>query len=125
MGYNTILLLNEFTIIANRQSLVFVTACVATAAYYLLTLLILFTKELSWKKMLKMFVVGALLILIMNIVRVIILIVVLFVEGSNWFELIHIAFWKFVSTIFVFFVLINCSTSDFYSRPDFVIDKQN
>ena len=48
MGYNTILLLNEFTIIANRQSLVFVTACVATAAYYLLTLLILFTKELSW-----------------------------------------------------------------------------
>lgn len=85
----------------NGQSLEFVPACVATSAYYLLTLLILLTKDVKLKGRFYIFISGSLLILLMNLIRIDILLYILVEFGKNWFENIHIIFWHFVSSIYV------------------------
>ena len=97
---------NIFTIYSGNYALEFVEACVASSAYYLLTLLILMTKDIPFKRMLRMFIVGSLLILAMNIFRVVLIITVLLTFGGSWFNIIHLTFWKLVSTLYVFLVWI-------------------
>src|SRR3989304_5734427 len=92
------------SIYLNNTIYSFVPACVAAFAYYLLILLILLTKDISFKKSLYMFLIGSLLILVMNVIRVVILIIVLDKFGYSWFNVIHLTFWDFVSTLYVFFV---------------------
>ncbi len=89
------------SIMVNNITLNFINACSAGAAYLLLIFLILSTKALSFKKMLLMFLIGASLIFIMNIVRIEILIWVLLDYGLNMFDNLHLFFWRGVSTIFV------------------------
>lgn len=53
-----------------------------------------------------MFLSGSLLILIMNISRILILIFVLIEFRTNYFEAIHMVFWKLISGVYVAFVWI-------------------
>ncbi len=85
----------------NGQGLEFVSACVATSAYYLLALLVLLTKDIKLKDRFYVFISGGLLILLMNLIRIDILIYLLIEFGKNWFENVHIIFWHFVSSIYV------------------------
>ncbi len=105
-GFEAVLSLSSFTIYSGNYALEFIEACVASSAYFLLSLLILTTKDIGWKKMLKMFFVGGFLILVMNILRVMIIIIVLLTLGGNWFNIIHLTFWKLISTLYVFLVWI-------------------
>lgn len=79
----------------------FIKACTAASAYFLLTLLIVLTKEIDWKKALQMFGVGSALIFVFNLIRVNILILVLVHFDLDWFNYLHLFFWKFLSTIVV------------------------
>ena len=93
-------------LIVNAQPLAFISACIAPYAYYLILALIMLTKEIKPITRFKMFLLGSVLILFANILRIIILTLVLFYVGNNAFEFIHISFWYFVSTIYVVLVWI-------------------
>jgi exosortase/archaeosortase family protein len=84
----------------------FIPACIAVLAYALLFLLIILTKNIDFKKSLKIFLFGSLLILIMNIIRIDLLLFILVEFGDNMFDKVHLLFWNFVSGIYVAFVWI-------------------
>lgn len=94
------------SLIINNDILKFVPACIASIAYYLLAVLILFTKDLSFKKMFQIFVLGSLIIFIANIIRIDLLIIILLEFGVDWFNKLHLLIWRFLSTIFVVIVWI-------------------
>jgi|TARA_Y100000310_G_C20607932_1_gene776503 exosortase/archaeosortase family protein len=79
---------------------------VAGAAYYLLFVLMIGIKQLNWKKGLKMFFVGSLLILAMNVLRIVILIIISEELGKNYFDAVHLLFWTLVSGVYIAFVWI-------------------
>jgi len=97
--YNPIIIDN--TIIINNIKLVFIPACTAASAYLLLALLILTTKDISFKKSIKIFIIGSLAILTANIIRILVLIIILVNLNYNTFQTIHLFFWKILSSIFV------------------------
>jgi exosortase/archaeosortase family protein len=84
----------------------FIEACIAGAAYYLLFILIMGIKEIKWLDRLKVFVVGALLILGMNLIRVLVLIMLNVELGKNYFDAVHLVFWNFLSGVFIALVWI-------------------
>jgi exosortase/archaeosortase family protein len=90
----------------NGHTFVFVEACIATMAYYLVWLLIMLTKDISLKKRIYMVLTGFALIFLMNLLRIIILIVIFFNLDINYFESIHFFFWAFISGIYVALVWI-------------------
>nr|MBI4156228.1 pacearchaeosortase [Candidatus Woesearchaeota archaeon] len=94
-------IINSSSLIINNEILVFIPACIATSAYYLLAGLVLFTKDLSLKRSLKMFFLGSLMIFIFNLIRIDFLIYVLIEYGIDWFNKVHLIFWNFLSTVFV------------------------
>ena len=106
LGYHPIVSFAENTILIKGTLLNFVKGCIAPSAYYLLTLLVLFSKDISWKKRAKVWFIGAMLLLGMNLLRISIVVFVLLNFGKNGFDAIHIFFWEFVSTIYVFLVWI-------------------
>lgn len=106
LGYKVQLIYSAKTILVNGGSLQFVDACVANSAYYLLTLLILTTKDIGFKKSVKMFLFGSLLIYLMNIFRITLLILIVLNMGLDWFNVIHMTFWYVVSTVYVVLVWI-------------------
>jgi len=83
------------------HKLKFIPACVATSAYYLLSLLVLLTKGLTWKKGAQLWVGGTLLVFLGNLVRIDLLIWVLVRFGVDWFATLHLFFWHVVSTVYV------------------------
>ncbi len=89
------------SLVIGNEILKFVPACIATSAYALLAILVLFTKDIDFKKMLKIFVFGSLIIFIANIIRIDLLIILLLESGVDWFNRLHLVIWKFFSTIFV------------------------
>lgn len=106
LNYEVEFLFSERLLIVNGTTLEFVKACVATSAYYLLALLILTTKGISLKKSIKMFIIGSLLIYLMNVLRITLLILVVINLGVDWFDTIHMTFWLIISSIYVFLVWI-------------------
>jgi len=94
------------TLFLEDYSLAFVDACSASSAYLLLFILTFITKGIMLKKRLFMLLNGSILILGLNLARILILVTVLVNAGVNYFENLHIFFWKIVSTIFVFFTWI-------------------
>ncbi len=84
----------------------FIEACVAGAAYYLLFILVMGIKDIKWLDRLKVFVVGVLLILTMNLIRVLVLIILNVELGENYFDAVHLVFWNFLSGIFIALVWI-------------------
>jgi exosortase/archaeosortase family protein len=112
ISFSLIKFLDSSAILINNQIyttshiLTFIDACVAATAYLLLTILILITRGISWKRRLYMFIFGSILILAFNLVRIEILFYFLLNFKYNIFENLHMIIWKFLSTIYVFFVWI-------------------
>lgn len=76
-------------------------ACIAAAAYLLLLILILLTKDIGFYNRIKMFLFGSLLIYILNIIRIAFLVVLSISFNTTLFDIIHTIFWKFLSGIYV------------------------
>jgi len=93
-------------ILTATHTLTFIDACVAAAAYLLLSMLILTTKDIAWKKRAKMFIYGSLLILLFNIARIEFLFIALFRMDYSTYTALHLFIWKFLSTIYVFGVWV-------------------
>ncbi|MBI2670490.1 pacearchaeosortase [Candidatus Woesearchaeota archaeon] len=104
LNYDVRFLYESKTLLVNGIDLEFVRACIATSAYYLLALLILTTKGIGIKNSVKMFLIGSLLIFVMNVLRVTLLILVVINLGLDWFNLIHMTFWYILSSVYVFLV---------------------
>lgn len=81
-------------------------ACVASIAYYLLWLLVLLTKGITTAVRVKIMFYGSLLIFGMNIFRIWLLIFLAMKYSFHWFNVVHMAFWHFVTGIFVALVWI-------------------
>jgi|SRR3989344_7866623 len=99
-------LLVKDTIIIGETIITFIPACIAASAYYLLFILIMLTKDISFKTAFKLFFYGSALIMFMNIIRVYIAILVLMKFGVNYFDAIHIFFWLGISSFYVALVWI-------------------
>lgn len=106
LGYNPTINLATDTIIVYGHTLNFIPACTAASAYLLLVLLIILTKEIRLSTRIYMFLLGSFLILSMNIVRIDILIIALIKYSKDFFDTLHLLFWKIISTVFVAFVWI-------------------
>ncbi len=83
-----------------------VRSCVAGSAYYLLAILNLLTKGISLIDRIKIFILNALALLLLNITRITILTIVLIEYGKDYFNAIHTIFWVILSTLFVFLIWI-------------------
>ena len=104
LGYS--ISVEGYTLLIDSHILKFVPACVATSAYYLLTLLVLLTKDIKLKDRFCLVLYGSFLIFLMNIIRIDILLYVLIEFGKNWFDKIHIFFWHLISSVYVALVWI-------------------
>ncbi len=100
------IVMKENFLIVNGFPFEIVEACVATTAYYLLWLLCFLTKDIKLKIRLKLLLYGFLLILGMNLFRVALLVFIAMKYGFAWFTLVHLAFWNFVTGIYVALVWI-------------------
>lgn len=83
------------------QVIELIPACIAASAYLLLALLIVLTRKISFLKGLTLFVVGSLMILVANVTRIEILVSLLVNQGVNYFEQLHLFFWKILSSVYV------------------------
>ena len=99
LGYQSII--SSSILVINQQPLMFIEACIAPYAYYLLLALIVLTKDIQLLTRFKMFLLGSLMILLANILRIIILVLVLSSQGINSFYTIHIAFWLLIATVYI------------------------
>ena len=104
IGYSTSVV-GDYILVKNKL-FEFLPACIAASAYYLLILLILFTKDINFILGFKLFISGAALLLGMNILRIFILVLVLIKYGVNYFEAVHLFFWTFIASVFVVLVWI-------------------
>ena len=89
------------SLIINSIRLEFIPACVAASAYVLFGLLILLTKDIAFWRGLKMFLLGAFILFMVNVLRIFILAVSLIEFDIRLFETLHLFFWQIFSTIFV------------------------
>ena len=80
-------------------------ACVAGAAYYLLALLILTTRNIPRRTRMNMFAFGAFILLIINIIRILIL-SGMYLNDAASFEITHQIFWFALSTLAVVLIWI-------------------
>ena len=104
IGYKPDVFINSLMI--NGVLLVFTSACIATSAYYLFTLLVILVKDLKFIDRLRILGLGFLFILLGNVARIVILIVLYLNNSINWFENLHLIFWKFISGAYVALVWI-------------------
>ena len=84
----------------------FAPACIVFLAYLLLAILILVTKDIDFKTSVKMFLIGSLVILAANVLRIRLLFWVWINYGQNLFEILHLMFWKLVLGVFVILIWI-------------------
>ena len=106
LGYPVLLDFTQKMILSNGISIRLIDACIAGFAYFLLTLLILFTKDIEWKKRIKMWLIGCFLILIFNLIRISILAILLLNSQVNYFNFLHYFFWYFFSGAIVVVIWI-------------------
>lgn len=92
------ILLSKDTFIFNSAAISLVPACIAGAAYYLLTILVLSTPNIKLKTRLGILAFSFIVFLVLNSIRIFILAAIL---GSSWFGFFHAFFWYFVSTVLV------------------------
>ncbi|MDO8556104.1 MAG: pacearchaeosortase [Nanoarchaeota archaeon] len=79
----------------------FIPACAAIPAYILLGLLVLTTRNLLWGDRWLLWLMGSFLILLINVFRILLLTIILFTGGKNWFDAVHIFFWHVVASFMV------------------------
>ncbi len=99
--YGANLLANNIIFVENVYTKI-IPACVGGAAYYLLTILNL-TTPMSIKKRIKSLIFLFSTFFAINIARIV-LFVVLFTQGFQYFDLAHITSWYFGSTIMVILI---------------------
>lgn len=87
-------------IFIKEHVLEFIPSCTAASAYLLFALLTLLT-DMKLKKAVRTFITGALIILAFNTIRIFALITILIYAGANYFETLHLFFWKIMATLFV------------------------
>jgi len=110
------------------DTFIFVPACTAASAYLLLALLILLTKGIPAMKRIEMFIYGSAAILAFNLIRIEVLLLFFF-RMDYAYPVVHLFFWKFLSTIFVFAVwialvrLFNVKSIPVYSDLKYIIGK--
>lgn len=97
----------ETSIIIGYQAFEFVKACIAGAAYLLLLILILLTKDIKFYGRIKMFLLGSLMIYILNIIRIVVLIIISVSYDIELFGAVHMLFWKFLSGFYIAIVWIS------------------
>lgn len=88
------------------QVIELIPACIAASAYLLFVLLILLTHGISMKKGIWMFVVGSLLILAGNVIRIEVLTSLLLSKQVNYFATLHLLLWKVLSSVYVVMIWI-------------------
>jgi len=82
----------------NLITISIIPACVAGAAFYLMFILIFSTKDIKVINRAKILISSFLLLFLFNILRIIFLI---FLFGSNYFDVLHWLFWNILSTVAV------------------------
>lgn len=88
-------------LITSENYIRFSEACAAISAYFLLLLLIVLTKDVKLKTRIKMFLLGSITILTINLTRILILIMVLERYGFNTFQQAHDIFWIIFGSLIV------------------------
>ncbi len=96
----------ENSIAIKDSYLIFSSACIAAPAYFLLMFLIVTTKDIKFERRIFSFLIGSLLILIMNVIRIFILGIILVYYGIDLFNAIHLLFWSLISGVYVAVVWI-------------------
>jgi exosortase/archaeosortase family protein len=88
------------TIFANGYPIEIIGACVAGSAYYFLLILNLTTEGINAKKRVFMIGLSFAIFYVINLLRIVIL-SIMYVNGSSFFDFTHKIFWYAGSTIFV------------------------
>jgi|SRR3989344_2636350 len=83
-----------------------ITACAAPSAYFLLLLLIVFTKDMKLIKGIKIFFFGSLILFVFNLVRIISLVLILDKYSFAAFNALHLVLWTFLSSLLVALIWI-------------------
>jgi len=99
--YDAFLVSGRVILINRTVPIELIGACIAGAAYYLLLILNLSTREIKLKKRLIMISFSFLVFLIVNILRIFVLSVIAVSGYSGAFAITHWLFWYALSTIFV------------------------
>ncbi len=105
IGYDPIII--GQTIIIKEKTFRIIEACIASGAYYLLWILIMLTRDITWKQRRKLFIVCWSSLLIFNLARIIGLIVIADKGGWDAFNTVHLLLWKFVAGIAVAIIWIS------------------
>jgi len=110
--YPTMWILDIFYNVSNIGNMIFVNgfpieiigACIAGSAYSFLLILNLSIPNIKFPKRVKMVLFSFVLFFIINLIRIIIL-GVMYVEGSTFFDFTHKIFWFLGSTLFVVIIV--------------------
>ena len=127
--YDALLISGKIILINRTIPIELIQACIAGAAYYLLLILNLSTREIKLKTRVKMIAFSFLAFLLVTILRIFILSIIA-VSGSSFFDLTHIVFWYGLSTIFVVAIwfaevkLFRIKTIPFYSDIKFLLTQK-
>jgi len=92
--------LSNATLLLNGFQIQIINACIAGSAYYLLFALNLSVPGIILKQRAKMLCFSFLFLLVLNIIRILTLILVLF-YGASFFDITHKFFWYLISTLLV------------------------
>ena len=106
IGFNIMLDFSNSNLYLDNIILNFISACVASTAYHLLLILILLTKVLNIKKIVSMFLLGSLMILAINIIRVVVLSYTFINYGYEAFNSLHLLLWRGAASVIVFLIWI-------------------
>jgi len=88
-------------LITSENYIRFSQACAAVSAYFLLLLLIVLTKDIRFKTMIKISLLGSAMIFAVNTARILILIAVLEKYGFNTFQQTHDVLWIIFGSLLV------------------------
>ena len=88
-------------LITSSNYIRFSEACAAVSAYFLLLLLIVLTKDIKLKTRIKIFLLGSVIILSVNLVRIVVLIAVLETQGFDAFQQTHDILWIIFGSLLV------------------------
>ena len=93
-------LYQNIILVSKQFSIEFIDACIAGTAYYLLFILNISTPNITLKKRTKMILFSFAVFLIINLIRILIL-SLLFINGSSFFDVTHKVFWYLGNLVFV------------------------
>lgn len=98
--FNTALLKNNILLINGKIPIELIKSCIAGAAYYLLFIFNISVPNIKLRKRVKMILSAFASFLVLNIIRIVLLII-LFMNGSSFFDIVHKIFWYSLSTLFI------------------------